>query len=182
VPMETGEAHLTALATRSIQLYGSPAKSKKTNELVSRPRNWLENYQTDMQQELAFQLLGLQWCNSSLEEKQVVADKLKSMQHADGGWSQLPTMASDAYATGEALYALFESGMVSANEESYQKGLSYLLKTQDESGAWVVETRSYPIQPYFSSDFPPYNENQFISAAATNWAALALLEALPNKR
>ena len=29
----------------------------------------------------------------------------------DGGWGQLPTMASDAYATGQALYALHAGGL-----------------------------------------------------------------------
>lgn len=180
-PLETGEAHLTAMTIRAIQLYASPSKKALVDKLVSRSRHWLENIHPNEEQELAFQLLGMHWCGSSREMKQTVVDKLKSIQHADGGWSQLPTMSSDAYATGQVLYALFESGMMKAEDEVYQNGISYLLKTQDESGAWIVETRSYPIQPYFNSEFPPYNENQYISATATNWASLALLEALPDK-
>jgi hypothetical protein len=104
------------------------------------------------------------------------------MQRPDGGWSQLSTMSSDAYATGEALYALFESGTLKPGDEASQKGLAWLLKTQDHTGAWIVQTRTYPIQPFFTTDFPPYDENQFISAAATSWATLALLDALPDRR
>jgi hypothetical protein len=57
-----------------------------------------------------------------------------------------------------------------------------LLRTQDKSGAWIVPLRSDPIQLSIGTDFPPYDENQFISAAATNWAALALADALPDKK
>ena len=171
-PLETGEAHLTAMAIRAIQLYASPSKKNRVNELVARSRQWLEKANPGQQQELAFQLLGMQWCGSDNEQKIKVAEKLKSMQQPDGSWSQLPTMRSDAYATGQVLYALFESRMVKPEETIYQKGLDYLLKTQDESGAWIVETRAYPLQPFVNSDFPPYDENQFISATATNWATI----------
>jgi len=126
-------------------------------------------------------LLGMQWCSSSTDQKIKVAEKLISVENADGGWSQLSTMKSDAYATGQVLYALYESGMAKPENAVYQKGLNYLLKTQDEEGAWVVATRAYPIQPFFISNFPPYDENQFISATATNWATMALLNALPDK-
>ena len=181
-PLETGDVHLTAMAIRSIQLYAPAAKKERVNELVARTRQWLEKKQTDQQQELAFQLLGLQWCGSNVNYKMNIAKKLRAMQNEDGGWSQLPTMKSDAYATGQTLYALYESGMEKPGDAVYQKGLNYLLRTQDQEGAWFVATRSFPIQPFVNSDFPPYDDNQFISATATNWAVMALLNALPDKK
>jgi len=36
---------------------------------------------------------------------------LVRQQRDDGGWSQLSSLQSDAYATGQALFALHESGM-----------------------------------------------------------------------
>lgn len=181
VPLESGTIHLTAMAIRAIRLYASPAKQGRVNELVGKTRQWLEHARPEQQQELVFQLLGMYWCGSDPDHLAKVAERLRSMQNTDGGWSQLPTLGSDAYATGQSLYALYESGMARAEDEVYRKGLDYLLRTQDESGAWVVETRSYPIQPFFSSDFPPYDENQYISATATNWSVMALMEALPDK-
>ena len=181
VPLETGEIHLTAMSIHAIQLYASTAKKKHVEQLVAKTKQWLEKQVTNQQQELAFQLLGLQWCGSSADLKTKEFEKLRSMQNKDGGWSQLPTLKSDAYATGQSLYALFESGMAKPEDAVYQKGLNYLLKTQDATGAWVVATRSFPIQPMIDTDFPPYDYNQFISATASNWATIALLNALPDK-
>ena len=82
-------------------------------------------------------------------------------------------MGSDAYATGEALVALRESGASAANERAYRKGLEFLLRTQIDDGSWLVETSAVPIQAYFESGFP-YGVNQWISAAATAWATTAL--------
>lgn len=180
-PIETGEIHYAAIIIHAIQQYASPAKMKQVNEMVARTKQWIENANTDDQQELVFQLAGMQWCGSSMAMKKKIAARLVSMQQADGGWSQLPAMKSDAYATGLALYSLFESGMMKTEENVYQKGLNYLLKTQDKEGAWEVATRSYAIQPFVNTMFPPYDENQFISAAASNWAVIALLNALPDK-
>ena len=180
-PLETGDIHLTALDIRAIQLYAPPAKTQLVKELVNRTKQWLENARPVQQQELVFQLLGMQWCGSPDAIKRKVASRLKAMQNPDGGWSQLPTMKSDAYATGQALYALSESGTTKPAEEAYQQGLAFLLKTQNKEGAWVVATRAYPIQPFVNSQFPPYDENQFISAAASAWATMALLNALPDK-
>ncbi len=182
VPLETGDVHLTAMAIRSIELYASAAKKKHVDELVAKTRQWLEKVQTNQQQELAFQLLGMQWCGSDNNHKIKIAEKLKAMQNEDGGWSQLPTLKSDAYATGQTLYALYESGMEKTDGAVYQDGLNYLLKTQDKEGAWFVATRSFPIQPFVQSNFPPYDDNQFISAAGSNWAVMALLNALPDKK
>lgn len=180
IPLQTGEIHLTAFAIRAIQLYASAARAERVQQLVAKTRQWLEQTHPDQQQELTFKLLGLQWCGGAPDEKKRTAATLLAMQNPDGGWSQTPVFRSDAYATGQSLYALYESGMLRPEDPAYQKGIAWLLKTQDADGAWVVASRSFPIQPYFNSDFPPYDENQFISASASNWAVMALLNALPD--
>ena len=63
----------------------------------------------------------------------------------------------------------------------YQKGVRYLLRTQASDGSWHVKTRALAVQPYFESGFP-YGEDQWISAAGTSWASLALsLTVEPNR-
>ena len=83
----------------------------------------------------------------------------------------------DAYATGQALVALMESGITAPAEQQYQLGVRYLVRSQMEDGSWRVRTRSPSFQPYFESDFP-HGYDQFISAAASNWAVMALLPAI----
>ena len=63
--------------------------------------------------------------------------------------------------------------------EAYRKGISNLLQTQLSDGSWLVHTRSYPVQRYFESGFP-HGPDQWISAAATSWATLALTFTLDN--
>ncbi len=99
---------------------------------------------------------------------------LKAAQRPDGGWAQTSSLASDAYATGQALVALAASGLVPKDDAARRRGTDFLLNTQLADGSWFVRTRALPIQPYFEADFP-HGRNQFISAAATNWAARALL-------
>ena len=89
---------------------------------------------------------------------------------------QLPTMSADAYATGQALHALNAAG-ISPHSEAYQKGAAYLLRTQLDDGTWLVRSRGFGFQPYFETGFP-HGRDQFISAAATSWAVMALAAAI----
>ena len=82
-------------------------------------------------------------------------------------------MESDAYATGEALVALRQSGAVATSAAAVRRGVDFLLRTQLEDGTWVVKSRAVPIQAYFESGFP-HGADQWISAAATAWAVTAL--------
>jgi ankyrin repeat protein len=175
-PIEsTGEIPVTAIALRSLQAYGLKAQRAKYEVAVKHGADWLMKAQPQTTDERAFQLLGLGWAgvksNNEIIEK-AVRDLLRE-QRADGGWAQLPTLASDAYATGQALVALRQAGAMAASDPAYKRGIEFLLKTQLEDGSWYVKSRSIPLQPYFESGFP-YGPDQWISAAATNWAAMAL--------
>ena len=90
-----------------------------------------------------------------------------------------PVTAPDAYATGLSLYALHVAG-VPAADEAYRRGVAFLLGTQYQDGAWLVKTHSFPLQRYFESGFP-YGRHQWISTAATSWAALAIAQTLPDR-
>jgi squalene cyclase len=134
---------------------------------------WLASAQATTTEDHAFLLLGLRWAGKSKSAIGKAASALIAQQRSDGGWSQLPTLGSDAYATGQALTALAQSGAVKPTDPVYEKGVRFLLGTQLEDGSWYVRSRAVPIQPYFDSEFP-HGTDQFISAAATNWATTAL--------
>ena len=107
--------------------------------------------------------------------------ELLKTQRADGGWAQLASLDSDAYATGTALVALHQAGGVATADPAYRNGLRFLLARQLDDGSWHVPTRSTPIQTYYESGYP-HGEDQFISITAAGWATTALALALPATR
>jgi squalene cyclase len=109
------------------------------------------------------------------------AGTLSAAQRRDGGWAQNPNLASDAYATGESLWALREAGVLSVSDPAYQRGVKFLLSTQWEDGSWYVRSRAVKFQPYFQSGFP-FDHDQWISATATAWAVRALAPAIQNEK
>lgn len=62
-------------------------------------------------------------------------------------------------------------------KDAYERGVAYLLRTQQEDGSWLVQSRAFPFQPYMESGFP-HGHNQWISSAATAWATMAILNTL----
>jgi len=89
------------------------------------------------------------------------------------------SMESDAYASGQALFALHAASM-SVSDPAYRRGADYLLRTQLEDGTWFVRTRAFGFQPYFETGFP-HGRSQFISAVGTSWAAIALTYTLGDR-
>jgi hypothetical protein len=172
-PMNSGVYQTSALAVYTLKTYGPPAEKADTEKALARAAAWFEAAQPSNTQDRAFHLLGLAWSHAKPASIAAAAKALAAAQRADGGWNQLASMGSDAYATGEALYALNAAGRMAATDPVYAKGVKYLLNTQAPDGSWHVKTRSIWIQPYFESGFP-YGHDQWISAAGTSWATMAL--------
>ena len=172
-PMNSGSFQTTALAIFAIKNYVPQTEKPAGDKAVARAIAWLEKATPETNQDHAFRLLGLAWGDGSTAAVRAEAKALSAMQHADGGWSQLPTMTSDAYATGEALFALGFAGRMSPADHVFRNGVNYLLGTQASDGSWHVKTRAIWFQPHFESGFP-YGKDQFISTAGTAWATLAL--------
>ena len=172
-PIESSDIAVTALALRSLQAYAPPPLKAEYARAVQRGAAWLTQAQPKSTEDQVYLLLGLTWAGEKPAALRSAANALIAQQRADGGWSQIATLPSDAYATGQALTALAQSGVVKPTDPASEKGVRFLLGTQSEDGSWYVRSRAIPIQPYFDSEFP-HGKDQFISAAATNWATIAL--------
>jgi ankyrin repeat protein len=172
-PLESSDIEVTALSMRALQRYAPKAQRAEYDRAVQRAAAWLAQAPATSLEDRAFQLLGLGWARVDKARIAKARQGLVALQRADGGWSQLSTLPSDAYATGEALVALVESGAMTATDPVYKRGVQFLLNTQFADGSWFVKSRAIPLQPHFESGFP-FGKDQFISAAGSNWAAMAL--------
>jgi hypothetical protein len=172
-PLEASHFNATALSLRALQLYAPKGRSTSVKEQVDRARQWLIKATPQTTEDRAFHLFGLHWSGADNATKQKAVAQLLAEQRSDGGWAQLPTMASDAFATGQSLVALHRAGGLPTHDAAYQRGVQYLLKIWKPDGTWYVQSRSFPFQKQFEGGFP-YGKDQWISAAATSWAVMAL--------
>lgn len=168
----------TYLALRGLADFGTPSQKPAITARVEQVGHWLRSATPKDTEDRVFLLRALPYVDASQEEIQNAVAALIDRQAADGGWAQLADMESDAYATGTALAALLETADVSAAHPAVHRGLQYLIDSQADDGSWYVATRADGFQTYFESGFP-YGEDQFISMAASGWATLAMLMALP---
>jgi N-acyl-D-amino-acid deacylase len=168
-PLEDGGFSHTAKGIRALRLYAIPGRRAEFDGRVARAAGWLEKAEPLTTEDRAMQILGILWAG-----RQAPADRVRQLvarQRSDGGWGQTENLPSDAYATGEVLWALHESG--AASGAVYRRGVDYLLRTQQQDGTWHVVTRAFGFQPYFQSGFP-YDHDQWISQAGTAMATIGL--------
>ena len=98
---------------------------------------------------------------------------LLKRQNADGGWGPTRELPSDAYATGQALYALSLAG-VRHNRAELERGRAFLITNQRPDGSWLMIPRAHPGQTPFKNPAP-------IIYFGSSWATLGLLHSLPNE-
>jgi ankyrin repeat protein len=167
----------TALSMRALQLYAPKTEKAAYERSVRRAAAWLAKEKSYSNEDRAWRLTGLAWAGTDKAAARQALQELLATQRPDGGWSDLPTMQSTPYATGRSLVAL-QLGGLPVSDAAYQRGVQFLLKTQQEDGSWYTRTRALAFQPYFDSGFP-HHYDQWMSAAATSWATMALALALP---
>lgn len=172
-PMSEGSIARTVEAVRALQAFRYPAARVNFDARIAQARQWLLQQRPRTTDDHAMRLLGLSIAGAARRHVDSASKQLIALQHRDGGWGGNPNLPSDAFATGQALYALRGAGVMAAAHPVHRRGVAYLLATWSPDGAWHVRSRAAKIQPYFESGFP-FGHDQWISAAATAWAATAL--------
>ncbi len=178
-PSEYSTISHTAIATGGLNSYPLPGRKNEISESLRKARAWLLAAEPKSAEERAMRLMGLVWTAAPRPDVAAAVKDIRDRQEAGGGWSQFARTAPDAYATGLSLYALHRAG-VAPTDAAYRRGVAFLLGSQYQDGTWLVKTHSFPVQRYFESGFP-YGRHQWISAAGTSWASLAIAETLPDE-
>ncbi len=133
---------------------------------------WLEKNAGSSTQSIALRLALLKRVGRLGKEWEPLADELLGRQRNDGGWGQTKEEPSDAYATGQVLYALAEAGRAK-DATKIKKGVDFLLKSQEEDGSWEMKSRPGQPQNRAAKELGP------ISHAGTAWAVIGLVKATP---
>ena len=180
-PSEGSLFTVSYVALRGLKMFGTAGQQERISQRTAQVRQWMLNTPAQETEDRVFRLRALHVAEAPRDEIRGAARELLKTQRADGGWAQLASLESDAYATGTALVALHQAGGVATADPAYRNGLRFLIARQVDDGSWHVPTRSTPIQTYYESGYP-HGEDQFISILAAGWATTALALALPATR
>ena len=186
-PSEASAFTTNYVGLRGLKAFGGAEQKDRVVARVAKVREWLLKQPAVDTEDRAFRVWAYKTAEVPEADLRLAVEELLATQQEDGGWRQLDSgepesaTASDAYATGTALVALHQAGGLPTSHPAYQRGLGFLLDSQLDDGTWLVHSRSKPFQAYFETGFP-HGKDQFISAAATSWAAMAIALAceIPN--
>lgn len=174
-PLEESVVTSTVLAAAGMRTFAAPGRREVVEAAIAKSVSWLEKAPETCQEDRNFRLWGLHKLGASPDAVRAARESVLASQRDDGGWSQREDMASDAYATGQALALLAATGLP-PSDPSARRAVALLLKTQLPDGSWKVETRARPVQVYFDNG-DPHGKHQFISTPASCWAVAAMAAA-----
>jgi hypothetical protein len=146
---------------------GSPARDGR-----ARAAAWLEQQKPgESTQARALQLFRDVRAGVPPPELAAGVERLLRLQREDGGWGQERGLASDAYATGQALYFLSHAG-VPQDRAELRRGVLFLVASQKDDGSWPMTSRAHPGATPMTNPVP-------ITYFGSAWATLGLLRSLP---
>jgi len=158
---------LTALATLAL-LPVAATGDKEASAARDKGIQWLaETKSDDDPQSIALRLILWKKLGRPAKDWAPLVQRIRERQNADGGWSQTKDMASDAWATGQALYALEHAG-IKPGDAAIGRAQDFLIKSQREDGSWPMTSRPTTPGGKGSTSLIP------ITGAGSAWALLGL--------
>ena len=119
-------------------------------------------------QSVALRLILWQRLERPAEEWRPLVERILKRQNDDGGWSQTADMASDAWATGQALYALAHAG-IKSDDPAVARARAFLAATQNKDGSWTMTSRPSKMGDTGAKNLVP------ITGGGSAWAVLGLV-------
>src|SRR5262249_5894431 len=136
------------------QVPADPKEKSEVRDAREKAAAWLAKTKpSDTTQAAALRLLVKARAGEPARTLQTEIDQFLARQNKDGGWGQLKDAASDAYATGQALYVLNLIGVKNDREE-IRRGVALLVQTQKEDGSWPMTSRAHPGEKPFTNPVP----------------------------
>ena len=158
---------LSVLALSSPALRDDPAQPQYA-AARDKALAWLSaNAPGDGHQALVLRLLAAIAAARSPDELRPLVDDLLARQSADGGWRQTPDMASDAFATGQSVYALRGAG-IPTDDPAMRAGAAFLVNSQSADGSWPMKSRPNPSTGTPGANLAP------ITFTGTAWGVIGL--------
>lgn len=163
-----GSSDEAATLLASLALLPAAAGEAGTRAALEKAVQWLERIPSDNDpQSTALRLLLWTGLGRPRAEWLPLVQRVKDGQNRDGGWSQTPGGASDAWATGQALHALGHAGF-GQEDQAVKNGQAFLVETQRGDGSWPMASRPAKPGGAGSESLIP------ITGAGAAWAVMGL--------
>jgi hypothetical protein len=149
-PVLQGQMVFTANALVAFEWAAAHSKDPKYGQAAERALAWIAAFEPGTTQDKVFKIIALMRYGTPEHQRQAwsVVETLAAEQQADGGWKEAKvTDGSNAFATGQVLYAFKQAG-VSVSAANFKRGTDFLLRAQvggtaTDSGSWQpVHTQS----------------------------------------
>lgn len=165
-PVVQGAFMMTGNALVAFRWAAAHSRDPKYRQAAERAFGWIVANEPITTQDLVFKIVAVNHYGTQEQKRAAwpLAEALAALQAPDGGWKEIAAMeGSNAFATGQVLYALKQAG-VSVRSEMFRRGVEYLLETQVREpttahGSW----KAIHTQSQHPADFAP-----------TMWAVIGL--------